>query len=241
MPLNVISDIHSCYLELLELFDKLNYIWEDNLPIPPPNRTTIFVGDIMDRGPHSLKTFLLVKRMIASGRALSVVGNHCDKLMRWALGKNVVQNHGLDKTIKELESNISKEEIANYIKSLPYYIHIENTIITHAGWRDSFITKDPFSKELRSYCLYGPTTGELDGHGLPERIDWASKRFPKADDPVVVYGHQPYRDVRVINKTYGIDMGVCFGGYLTCLKIPELEIVSVKAHKEYENLEGRFK
>jgi len=84
---------------------------------------------------------------------------------------------------------------------------------------------------------FGPNTGKTLENGLPDRIDWVSQR--KERDKCIVYGHQPYMDVRVENNTYGIDTGCVFGNKLSCLRWPEKEVIQVKALKEYEINKGK--
>jgi protein phosphatase len=226
---DIVGDIHSCYYELYELLKKLNYTWDNYRQIfyPPKSRKLIFVGDIFDRGPDPYSTYLLIKGMIKYGYAEMVRGNHCDKLMRWAKGNKVKQNNGLDKTILALKNNISKEEIFNFFKNIPYYLSLDNDklIVVHAAWQTKMKSYDNFNKKCRTYALYGPTTGKTLFNGFPDRIDWVVKRKNNKNYPIVVYGHQPYKNPRIINKTYGIDGGCVFGGYLNCLKFPEMEII----------------
>jgi protein phosphatase len=78
--------------------------------------------------------------------------------------------------------------------------------------------------------MYGETTGEIDEFGLPVRWDWASEYRGKAK---VVYGHTPVLEANWVNGTICVDTGCVFGGKLTALKYPELELVSVPAAKTY--------
>ena len=49
----------------------------------------------------------------------------------------------------------------------------------------------------------------------------------------MVYGHTPVREPEWVNDTICIDTGCVYGGKLTALRYPELELVSVDAAKEY--------
>ena len=60
---DIIGDIHSCYLEFIELLAKLGYEPQDDIYVHPDGRQIVSVGDIMDRGDHPVATFILVKRM----------------------------------------------------------------------------------------------------------------------------------------------------------------------------------
>jgi len=238
MKFDIVGDLHACIHELYQLLEKLEYKWNNKTCLyePPEGRTLVSVGDIVDRGRSSAVTYGFVKNMIEAGHMLSVCGNHDDKLMRYAKGNNVTLSHGLDKTVKEFEQRgIPKESIHRFIKTLPYYLLLDDgkLAVVHAAWKDDLLKRSNFHKKCRSWCLYGPTTGETNEHGLPVRIDWASKRVLQEDSLTVVYGHQPYNEPRVINNTYGIDTGCAFGGHLTALKYPEMEFVQFKALEVY--------
>jgi protein phosphatase len=86
------------------------------------------------------------------------------------------------------------------------------------------------SGAVRSFCLYGETTGEIDEFGLPVRHNWAMEYRGKAK---VVYGHTPVPEAEWLNNTIDIDTGCVFGGKLTALRYPEEELVQVPAAKVY--------
>jgi protein phosphatase len=81
---------------------------------------------------------------------------------------------------------------------------------------------------VREFALYGETTGETDEFGLPVRYNWASEYRGRA---MVVYGHTPVPEPEWLNGTINIDTGCVFGGRLTALRYPEMELVSVPAER----------
>lgn len=48
-----------------------------------PDRTTIFVGDLIDRGPKQLATVELVRTMVEAGTARCILGNHEFNAIAW--------------------------------------------------------------------------------------------------------------------------------------------------------------
>jgi protein phosphatase len=91
-PFDIIGDIHGCYEELLELLRKLGYELGDSADgapdvIPPPGRKLVFLGDLVDRGPAIPEVLKLVMKLVESGTALCVPGNHDMKLMRKLKGE----------------------------------------------------------------------------------------------------------------------------------------------------------
>src|SRR5438874_9178561 len=86
------------------------------------------------------------------------------------------------------------------------------------------------SRKVREFALYGETTGETDEFGLPIRYNWAAEYRGQA---MVVYGHTPVPEPEWLNRTINIDTGCVFGGKLTALRYPELELFSVSAAHTY--------
>ena len=65
---------------------------------------------------------------------------------------------------------------------------------------------------------------------MPVRLDWAREYKGRAK---VVYGHTAVESPVWYHNTLCIDTGCVFGGRLTALRYPELEIVSVPAEGRY--------
>jgi diadenosine tetraphosphatase ApaH/serine/threonine PP2A family protein phosphatase len=86
------------------------------------------------------------------------------------------------------------------------------------------------SHRVRDFALYGETTGEIDHMGLPIRLNWAMEYRGRAK---VVYGHTTVPNPEWLHNTIDIDTGCVFGGRLTALRYPELELVSVPALRTY--------
>ncbi len=240
-PFDIIGDIHGCYDETIELLEKLNYqisTVSDNgknygIEVThPKNRQVIFLGDLVDRGSKSPQVLKLVMSMIRSGVALCVPGNHDLKLQKKLNGKNVQLKHGLAETMEQLEqeSEEFKEDVREFLYSLISHYILDNgkLAVAHAGIKEEMQGRG--SGAVRSFCLYGETTGEIDEFGLPVRYNWASEYRGKAK---VVYGHTPVPKAEWLNKTIDIDTGCVFGGKLTALRYPEEELVSVQAKKVY--------
>lgn len=222
---DIIGDIHGCYDELLQLLDSLGYSEEREGYVHPEGRKLVFVGDLTDRGPKSIPVLLLVTRLVENNLALYVPGNHCDKLYRLFLGRNVQITHGLETTVAELCKLPSKlkqqlkKDFIHLVENSPLYLVLDEgrLIVSHAGIRESLIGKN--NSKVRTFCLYGDITGETDETGFPIRRDWAQDY---AGEGWVVYGHSPVKNPRFINNTVNIDTGCVFGGHLTGLRYPEL-------------------
>jgi diadenosine tetraphosphatase ApaH/serine/threonine PP2A family protein phosphatase len=236
MKIDIIGDIHGCYEELTSLFIKLGYKQRNGLYQHPVGRKIVFVGDLTDRGPHSIDVIRVVATLVQEGIAYYCPGNHCDKLYRYFLGRNVQITHGLETTVEELKSLSTGEfkSIRNQFMTLversPLYHVLDDKklIIAHAGIRTDLIGKT--NKRVKSFVLYGDITGETNPDGTPVRLDWAQKH---EGSEWIVYGHTPVKTPRFVNRSVNIDTGCVFGGALTALQYPEMTTVQVQSSQPY--------
>ena len=237
-PFDIIGDVHGCRFELETLLTALGYaLTRDGSGRPvdavhPEGRTPVFVGDLVDRGPDSPGVLRLVMGMVEAGHAICVPGNHEQKLLRKLRGRNVQLTHGLPETLDQLatEDPAFIAEAAAFIDGLVshYVLDGGRLVVAHAGLKEAY--QGRASGRVRSFALYGETTGETDEYGLPVRYPWARDYRGKA---MVVYGHTPTPAPEWVNNTICIDTGCVFGGALTALRYPSKELVSVPAAKEY--------
>jgi bis(5'-nucleosyl)-tetraphosphatase (symmetrical) len=228
----VIGDAHGCIDELVALLDAVKYRkGEDHL---------FFTGDLADKGPDSKTVIDYVQRL----EAVSVRGNHEDKHIRY---RRHLKKKRIDPKYKipmqapdwflETHDQLTDEDIS-WMQDMPLTLNIGEYglwHIVHAGAR--------YGEEL--FVRYvDRDTGKMipfDGtYGVPPNgVFWSEHESWKAEH-YVVYGHQPWPDVRVENKTYGIDTGCVHGGKLSALvwdgepKAMTLpEIVQVSAQRTY--------
>ncbi len=235
-PFDIIGDVHGCADELESLMSKLGYIvrWDGRAATvaPPYGRRCVFLGDLVDRGPRSVEVLRIAGPMAACGTALVVLGNHDDKLRRFLAGNTVRVGQALRETIEKLRAEGPKfvGEVSDWLNELDshYLLDEGRLVVAHAGLKEEM--QGDSSRATRAFALYGETTGELDQSGLPIRGDWAASY---RGDARVVYGHTPVSEPRWVNGTLCIDTGCCFGGSLTALRYPEMELVAVPALRAY--------
>ena len=233
-PFDIIGDVHGCHEELVVLLKQLGYengeagtVWRH-----PQERRVVFVGDLVDRGPDTPAVLRLAMAMIEAGTALCVAGNHDNKLLRKLRGSNVKIAHGLAESLAQLEPEPEefKQCVLRFLDGLlsHYVLDGGRLVVAHAGLREDL--QGRASGRVRSFALFGDTTGETDAFGLPVRFNWAAEYRGKA---MVVYGHTPVPTAEWVNHTINIDTGCVFGGRLTALRYPEGELVSVPAGHVY--------
>ncbi len=235
-PFDVIGDVHGCRSELETLLDRLGYTVVrdgDGRPVDashPEGRRAVFVGDLVDRGPDSPGVLRLVMGMVAAGHALCVPGNHENKLVKALGGRAVQLSHGLEETMAQLgrESEEFRRAVAAFCYGLVSHLVLDDgkLVVAHAGLKEAYHGRA--SGRVRSFALYGDSTGETDEFGLPVRYPWADDYRGSA---MVLYGHTPTPDVEWVNNTLCLDTGCVFGGRLTALRYPEKDVVSVPAEQ----------
>src|SRR5439155_2196522 len=161
-----------------------------------------------------------------------VPGNHENKLVRALKGRGVQVTHGLGETLEQLKAEPPgfSDEVREFLDGLVSHFLLDSgrLVVAHAGMREEM--QGRASGAVRSFALYGETTGETDEFGLPVRYPWAQDYRGKA---IVVYGHTPTPEADWVNNTICVDTGCVFGGKLTALRYPERELVSVSAKRTY--------
>ncbi|MGI8349211.1 polynucleotide kinase-phosphatase [Niallia circulans] len=245
--LDIIGDIHGCMDECYELLERLGYIkHDDGLYRHPEGRKFVSVGDIMSRGPKSAEALFFFSAHLNHNLAYMIDSNHGWKIARWLDGKKVTLNHG-DEWIKETFTSFSltytDEQIEKIredwktmlLQSPSHYVLTRNgvktAVVAHAGIKDHYIGKQ--SNTISDFTRYGETLG-MDTDGKPIRGDWYRNHLSKE---LIIWGHDPKPEPLFVNNTINIDQGVVFGGKLTAFRYPEREFISVKAQKDYAQIE----
>lgn len=141
---DLIGDIHGQLEPLRRLLEALGYREESGVTAHPEGRRLIFVGDLIDRGPESRGVLELVRRLVDSGVALVVMGNHEYNFVAYhteddagnKLRENTEKN--MDQVQATLESfDGHEEEIPGWVewmKALPFYLDLGGLRVVHAAW-----------------------------------------------------------------------------------------------------------
>lgn len=237
-PFDVIGDIHGCRSELETLLERLGYVLvRDDAGRPvdaahPEGRRVIFLGDLVDRGPDSVGVLRLAMGMSEAGHALAVPGNHEQALISALDGRRASLGHGLAETLAQLnrEPEEFRRAVRDWMYALVSHLVLDdgNLVVAHAGLIERYQGRS--SGRVRSFALYGDTTGGVDEYGLPVRLPWADDYRGSA---LVLYGHTPVRTARWVNNTMCLDTACVYGGSLTAMNYPEKTLVSVPAERRY--------
>jgi hypothetical protein len=141
--LDLIGDIHGCHDELVALLTALGYA-ERQGAYRHPERTAVFVGDFLDRGPKIRETLRLVRGMLEAGSAIAVLGNHewnafCfhtpdpdspGRHLRVRDAKNRSQHRA---TLEQVPAGELASHLA-FFRTLPFRLDLGGARAVHACW-----------------------------------------------------------------------------------------------------------
>lgn len=137
-PLDIIGDIHGEFQALTALLQHLGY---DAQGRHPQGRTLVFVGDFCDRGPDSPAVLALAQRLIESGRAVAVIGNHEINLLRedvkdgsgWFFDERIERDNAKYAPYQRPDA-AQRESIVRLLGTLPIALERDDLRVIHAAW-----------------------------------------------------------------------------------------------------------
>jgi hypothetical protein len=177
---DLVGDIHGHTDALQKLLKKLGYARQKGV-YRHPERQAIFLGDFIDRGPQIRETLEIVRPMVDSGAALSVMGNHelnalafhtahPTKPGEYLRPHNEKNSHQHAETVRQILAG----ELASYLnwfRTLPLWLDLDGLRVVHACWDEIRMAKitGPISDEfLHTACsptgsLFEPVEAILKG------------------------------------------------------------------------------
>jgi hypothetical protein len=134
---DIIGDIHGELPALRALGSELGYdVDRDEWP-HPEGRRLIFLGDLVDRGGHSLEVAQIVHRLCRLGRAACVMGNHEYNLVAHDLKVPGYEDakHSNRATIADIKARPSEwRPVLEFFRELPLALEMPDLRIIHACW-----------------------------------------------------------------------------------------------------------
>lgn len=145
---DIIGDIHGHYHLLIKMLEKLGYEKSNDTYIHP-ERKLIFTGDFINRGPKIRQTVRLIRAMVDSQNAYTVLGNHELNAILYAtidssgktLRKRLPQYKlPLLKTLEAYKKHESEFiDTIKWFRHLPVYIDLGQIRIVHGAWNSQHI------------------------------------------------------------------------------------------------------
>ncbi len=143
---DLIGDVHGCAHALERLLAGLGYqrrggVWRHK------SRMAIFLGDLVDRGPHIRETLHTVHDMVDGGEALCLMGNHEWYALGWTTpalpnsGRQFVREHTsrnerlIHETLEQFEGYPHDwQDFLSWFHELPLCVDAERFRLVHACW-----------------------------------------------------------------------------------------------------------
>jgi bis(5'-nucleosyl)-tetraphosphatase (symmetrical) len=131
-----IGDLQGCYDPFRELLDAIDF--------DPANDKLWLVGDLVNRGPKSLKTLRFVKSLGDS--VTNVLGNHDLHLLALASGQ--VGNSRRFETLQKTLTANDRDELVDWLRQRPlaHFDKSLNSLLVHAGTHPKWTVKKTLAR-----------------------------------------------------------------------------------------------
>jgi serine/threonine protein phosphatase 1 len=212
-----VGDIHGRADLLAELFVRID---EDLRSRPNVNAIQVFLGDYIDRGPHSRKVIELLINRRRSHQMMFLKGNHEDCVLRvltdpsvfseWKMigGLSTILSYGVVGTghhdpqshprIATAVAAAIPDSHHRFLRSLRLSFSVGDYFFAHAGVRPGI----PLAAQS------------------PQDLLWIREDFLLHEEDfgkIIVHGHTPAREPEIRRNRINIDTGAYATGRLTCL------------------------
>ena len=198
---DIIGDVHGCATQLKTLLDSLGY-FSGSGSYRHRERTAVFVGDLVDRGPQQREVLEIVKAMVDSGAALIAMGNHefnavafsipdprrPGEFMRPHSNKNIRQHTAF---LEQLTPDLRKFYL-DWFRTLPLWVDLGGLRVVHACWHpESMRVVERVCGSNRLGTTENFIEAATKGTELYEAVEILLKG---PEISLTRLGHQPYLD-----------------------------------------------
>ncbi|RLB90867.1 MAG: serine/threonine protein phosphatase [Deltaproteobacteria bacterium] len=205
-----IGDIHGCLDKLTSLMRILDIDTEKD--------TLVFMGDYIDRGPHSKEVVeYLIDLAGRQDRVIFLKGNHELMLQNYVNGTDMLTflANGGEATLQSYlrdapypGNRAIPEKHLDFFDSLRLYYDTDDFLFVHAGLRPNV----PLEEQ-----------DEMDMLWIRDEFIYSDFSFGKR----VIFGHTPFPEPLVMKNKIGIDTGAVYGNKLTCVRLPDVRFYRV--------------
>jgi bis(5'-nucleosyl)-tetraphosphatase (symmetrical) len=217
------------------------------LAYDPTRHELLFVGDLVNRGPASVR---VLRRVMDLG-AGSVLGNHDLHLLEVAHGKRPL--HASD-TFQDVLEASDRDVLLEWLRTRPLVEVWDDAVLVHAGlhprWDDPRTVAAPIEDAIaRGEIPHG--NADLDFLVEVRHCDADGNRPSDESNPgprfapwdryyegrrMVICGHWAARGFLRTERVCSLDTGCVWGGALTAWIFEEDRFVSVPAHACYQEI-----
>lgn len=236
----VVSDIHGCLDNLLELLQKVSF---------DENKDILYIlGDIVDRGPKTWETYLWVKERIGKS-VFMILGNHEDMLIAdvYTIMGNVIADSGKSpkdekemKYLKCAKKNVCAYDQYGTIRLLDSQGHDFGEILDMCEFFETLPLYYEIEEGGKTYTLVHAFCKPEIEKTRKQDIIWERvfAEDPKyfCDGKTVVFGHTPVPLISkgckvVVNESedktsrkFNIDCGCVYGFQLAIMRLGDEKI-----------------
>lgn len=205
-----IGDIHGCLIAFETLLDSLELRPEDRL---------IFLGDYLDRGPHSRGVIEKLIELSAQPRHIFLRGNHDDWLLQARVDRKMAKSWfavGGRETLASYGASVVDEiplEHFDFLKRARPYFHSQSHIYAHAA-----MSTKPLELQEPRWLMWGNFSA-IEPHPSGQRI---------------IVGHSAQRSGLPLDKGFVVCVDTyCYGGgWLSALDVESNEVFQANERGE---------
>ena len=207
-----IGDIHGCIETLEALLISLN---------PYKDRTFVFVGDYIDRGPHSKAVVERIIDFSSSHKCVFLRGNHEQMLLDYQDGQPITgwTRNGGNTTVKSYLNDAKQFDLPyqhyHFYRNTRLFFETDEYVFVHGGLDPELSIAENLSDDANHESFM------WQRDHLHEPNNW---------NKTVVFGHTPQRSPLFKKSMIGIDTGCVFKhlpglGFLTAVLLPEKTVI----------------
>lgn len=150
MQFDIIGDIHGHADKLVMLLEKLGYR-DTGRGYAHPDRTAVFVMDLIDRGGQQRKTLSIVRKMVEEKKAVAAMGNHEFNAIAFSLPDpnkpgeflrphNHKNRHGHAAFLEQCADDPAYyADTIKWFLTLPLWLDLPGFRVVHACWHQPSI------------------------------------------------------------------------------------------------------
>lgn len=210
-----IGDIHGCLEPLDRLLHEI---------APFSDRTHVFLGDYIDRGPDSYGVVERLLKFSETHECVFLRGNHEQMLVdaaldgeaeSWALWLANGGSSTLDSYRRAGTNPLEAAGHADFYVSTDFFFDTDQFLFVHGGVNPNLTVAENLSQSDPNEFLWER-----------RHLDAPTTRWEKT----VVFGHTPRKDVLLAPPLVGLDTGCVFAdrgyGTLTAMLFPEMRPIA---------------
>jgi hypothetical protein len=150
---DLIGDVHGCGETLILLLEQMGYR-KINGVFQHKSRKVVFLGDIIDRGPHIRLACDIVRNMVEAGSAHMIMGNHEYNAVTYMtpapagvdrpyLRPHSERNNFIVQQTVEQFANYPQElkDYLDWFTELPLFLEFDHFRVVHACWDQTLINE----------------------------------------------------------------------------------------------------